>query len=615
MKVVILVKQVPLVTDLKFDPETKTLIREGVPNVINPYDRYAIVESVKLKKAHGGEAVAVTMGPPQAREAMVEALALGCDRAVHIVDRAFAGSDTLATARTLSLFLQKEGFDLVFCGKYSVDAETGQVGPEVAELLGIPQITGITKLEVSEGGRHIRATRGTDEGQEIIECDLPALLTAEERLNRPGPTPAPALEAARNRPVEVLTASDLSQDQSIFGVAGSPTWVSEIYSVASTRQPVMLEASSVDVAVHTLTDHLLAQGLFGSWQGAGETLQIKTRASGARPDRAIWVVSEMLLGKMHNATRELLGKSVELADRLHGDVVGVLIGANHDAYTAELAAYGADRVLQLEGPELLRYSPEGYANALARAIQEFRPYAVLIPATDRGRDFAPRVAARLQLGLTGDAIGLEIDAQDRLVQLKPAFGGNIVAPILSKTFPQMATVRPGMLQARQPDWSRQPLIQHLELPDVGPIRTQTVQTTQEVDASATSLEDAEIVVGVGTGLGRRENLKLARELADVLGAAIAATRRVTDANWLPRQHQVGLTGKAIAPQLYIALGIRGVMNHTIGIQRAHTIVAINKDPEAPIFQVANYGIVGDCLDIIPALTQALAEAKQHQQGL
>jgi electron transfer flavoprotein alpha subunit len=615
MKVVILVKQVPLVTDLKFDPETKTLIREGVPNVINPYDRYAIVESVKLKKAHGGEAVAVTMGPPQAREAMVEALALGCDRAVHIVDRAFAGSDTLATARTLSLFLQKEGFDLVFCGKYSVDAETGQVGPEVAELLGIPQITGITKLEVSEGGRHIRATRGTDEGQEIIECDLPALLTAEERLNRPGPTPAPALEAARNRPVEVLTASDLSQDQSIFGVAGSPTWVSEIYSVASTRQPVMLEASSVDVAVHTLTDHLLAQGLFGSWQGAGETLQIKRRASGARPDRAIWVVSEMLLGKMHNATRELLGKSVELADRLHGDVVGVLIGANHDAYTAELAAYGADRVLQLEGPELLRYSPEGYANALARAIQEFRPYAVLIPATDRGRDFAPRVAARLQLGLTGDAIGLEIDAQDRLVQLKPAFGGNIVAPILSKTFPQMATVRPGMLQARQPDWSRQPLIQHLELPDVGPIRTQTVQTTQEVDASATSLEDAEIVVGVGTGLGRRENLKLARELADVLGAAIAATRRVTDANWLPRQHQVGLTGKAIAPQLYIALGIRGVMNHTIGIQRAHTIVAINKDPEAPIFQVANYGIVGDCLDIIPALTQALAEAKQHQQGL
>jgi electron transfer flavoprotein alpha subunit len=614
MKVVILVKQVPLVTDLKFDPETKTLIREGVPNVINPYDRYAIVESVKLKKAHGGEAVAVTMGPPQAREAMVEALALGCDRAVHIVDRAFAGSDTLATARTLSLFLNKEGFDLIFCGKYSVDAETGQVGPEVAELLDIPQITGITKLEVTDGGRHIRATRGTDEGQEVIECDLPALLTAEERLNRPGPTPAPALEAARSRPIEVLTASDLSQDHSRFGFAGSPTWVSEIYSVATTRQPVMLEASSVDDVVHTLTDHLLAQGLFGTWQGVREMPSVKTRAPGARLERAIWVVTETLLGKMHSATRELLGKSVELADRLQGDVVGVLIGSNHADYAAELAAYGADRVLRLEGPQLTHYSPEGYANALARAIQEFQPYAVVIPATDRGRDFAPRVAARLQLGLTGDAIGLEIDAQDRLVQLKPAFGGNIVAPILSKTFPQMATVRPGMLEAMQPDWSRQPSIQRMELPDVGPIRTQTVHTTQEVDASATSLEDADIVVGVGTGLGRRENLKLARELADVLGAAIAATRRVTDANWLPRQHQVGLTGKAVAPKLYLALGIRGAMNHTIGIQRAQTIVAVNNDPEAPIFQVANYGIVGDCLHIIPALTQALTEAKQHRQG-
>jgi electron transfer flavoprotein alpha subunit len=614
MKVVVLVKQVPLVTDLKFDPETKTLIREGVPNVINPYDRYAIVESVKLKKAHGGEAVAVTMGPPQAREAMVEALALGCDRAVHIVDRAFAGSDTLATARTLSLFLKKEGYDLIFCGKYSVDAETGQVGPEVAELLDIPQITGVTKLEVAEGGRHIKATRGTDEGQEVIECDLPALLTAEERLNRPGPTPPAALEAARSRPVEVLSATDLAADHSIFGFAGSPTWVSQIYSVATVRQPVMLDGSSVDDAVRALTEHLVGHGLFGDWQGAREIPRVKARPAGARADRAVWVVAEILGGKLHSAAHELLGKSVELADQLHGDVVGVLIGAHHADHAAELAAYGADRVLLLEGPQLTDYSVEGYANALARAIQQAQPFAVLIPATTKGRDFAPRVAARLQLGLTGDAIGLEIDGQERLVQLKPAFGGNIVAPILSKTFPQMATVRPGMLDAMQPDWTRQPSLQRLELPDVGPIRTQTVHATQEVDASATSLEEADIVVGVGTGLGRRENVKLARELAEVLGAAIGATRRVTDANWLPRQHQIGLTGKAVAPKLYFALGVRGVMNHTIGIQRAQTIVALNNDPEAPIFQVANYGIVGDCLQLIPALTQALAEAKQRRRG-
>jgi electron transfer flavoprotein alpha subunit len=318
--------------------------------------------------------------------------------------------------------------------------------------------------------------------------------------------------------------------------------------------------------------------------------------------------------KLHSATFELLGKSVELADRLQGDVVGVLIGPHPSDRAAALAAYGADRVLSIEAPQLSHYSPEGYANALARAIEEFRPYAVLLPATTKGRDFAPRVAARLQLGLTGDAIGLEVNDEGLLVQLKPAFGGNIVAPILSKTFPQMATVRAGMLEMLQPDWSRQPQMQRLELPDVGPIRTNTVQTVQEIDPAALSLEDADIIVGVGTGLEKRDNLKLARELADVLGAAIGATRRVTDAGWLPRQAQIGLTGKAVAPKLYFALGVRGVMNHVIGIQRAQTIVALNKDPEAPIFQVANYGIVGDCLQIIPALTQALAAAKRRRQA-
>jgi electron transfer flavoprotein alpha subunit len=325
-------------------------------------------------------------------------------------------------------------------------------------------------------------------------------------------------------------------------------------------------------------------------------------------------VGECVGGQLHRATHELLGRSIALADHLHGEVVGVLIGAEDADRAAELTAYGADRVLLLEGPQLAAYSAEGYANALAQAIQRFQPYAVLIPATTKGRDFAPRVAARLGLGLTGDAIGLEIDAQERLVQLKPAFGGNIVAPILSKTLPQMATVRPGMLEALQPDWSRQPSMQRLELEEVGPIRTQTIHSTQEVDATAMALEEADVVVAVGTGLGRRENVKLARELAEVLGAAIGATRRVTDANWLPRQHQIGLTGKAVAPKLYIALGIRGVMNHTIGMQRAQTVVAVNKDPEAPIFQMANYGIVGDCLQLIPALTRALAEAKQRRQG-
>ena len=614
MKVVICIKQVPDVSELKFDREKKTLIREGVPNFTNPYDRTAIVEAVRLTKAHGGETVAVTMGPPQAREALVEALALGCGRAVHIVDRAFAGSDTLATARALSLFLRNEGFDLVFCGQYSIDAETGQVGPEVAEILNIPHVAAVTKVEVAEGGREFRVTRETDEGIEVIACELPMLLTASEGLLRAGRTAPEAIEAARTRPIETLTAADLSPDPSVFGFAGSPTWVAEIYSVATERQPIILDGSSPEDAARTLSQHLLDQGLFGIWKGAHQRARVKPRREGARSDRGIWVVAELLEDQVRGATYELLGRSVELADQLGGDVTGVLLGTGHAEQARALAAYGADRVLLVESPQLQSYSAEGYANALARAIQEYRPYAVLVPSTSMGRDFAPRVAARLQLGLTGDAIGLEINADQLLVQLKPAFGGSIVAPILSKTFPQMATVRPGMLEAMEPDWSREPALQRLTLEDVGPIRTRMLDVRREVDHGPSSLEEADIVVAVGMGFGRRENLALARELAALLGAPIGATRRVTDSKWLPRQHQIGLTGKAVAPKLYFALGIRGSNNHTIGMQRAQTVVAVNKDPEAPIFKAATYGIVGDCLQVVPVLTQVLAEAKQRRQG-
>jgi electron transfer flavoprotein alpha subunit len=376
----------------------------------------------------------------------------------------------------------------------------------------------------------------------------------------------------------------------------------------------MLDGGSLEEIVRTLSDHLLAQGLFGTWKGTREIPAVGPRRASARPDRGVWVVAELLGDKVRGVTYELLGKSVELADRLQGEVVGILIGTGLADHAKELTAYGADRVLLIEGPQLGSYATEGYANALAQAIQELRPYVVLVPSTSMGRDFAPRVAARLQIGLTGDAIGLEINEQDLLVQLKPAFGGNIVAPILSKTFPQMATVRPGMLEAMTPNGSRDPVIQRLMLHDVGPIRAQTVQVLREVDTTATSVEEADIIVAVGMGLVRRENVKLARELAEVLGASLGASRRVVDSAWVPRQHQVGLTGKAVAPKLYVALGIRGAMNHIIGIQRAQTIVAVNKDPQAPIFKVATYGIVGDCLQVVPALTQALAEAKQRRQG-
>src|SRR6185369_1412568 len=235
MKIAVCIKQVPEVAEIRFDPETNTIVREGVPNVVNPFDRRALAEAIRLRDLDSGDVLVITMGPPQAREALIGCLAAGADRAIHLVDKAFAGSDTLATARALALALGREDCDLIFCGKYSVDAETGQVGPELAEMLDWPQVTGVTKLELSDNRKALTAERETDDGFETIECGLPAVLTAAERLIRPIKVKEPQLDAGRKKPIQEISAVELSRDTSIFGFSGSPTWVKEIRSLARTR--------------------------------------------------------------------------------------------------------------------------------------------------------------------------------------------------------------------------------------------------------------------------------------------------------------------------------------------------------------------------------------------
>src|SRR3990172_9526571 len=220
MRVLVCIKQVPEIAELRFDAQTRTVVRAGVPNVVNPFDRRAVTEAVRLKEQHGAEVIVLTMGPPQAREALVECLAMGADRAIHLVDRAFAGADTLATAYTLAAAARRIGFDLVLCGNYSVHAETGQVGPELAELLDLPHVSAVRRLELDADLRHLRAERETDEGFEVVEAPLPALLTAAERLNRPIKVDAGQVAAAAERPIAVLTAAGLAAGEPAAGPAG-----------------------------------------------------------------------------------------------------------------------------------------------------------------------------------------------------------------------------------------------------------------------------------------------------------------------------------------------------------------------------------------------------------
>jgi electron transfer flavoprotein alpha subunit len=600
LKIAVCVKQVPEVSEIRFNPETKTIVREGVPCAVNPFDRRAVTEDVRIKEEFGRVVTVMTMGPHQAREAFVECLAMGVDKGVHLVDSAFAGADTLATARALAIALGREGFDMIFCGRYSTDSETGQVGPEVAEILGIPHVAGVRKIEFE--GNKIIVERETDEGYEVIECEIPVLFTAAERLNRPIKVSSSDIEAAQMKPIEIITARSLSGDVSNFGLKGSPTYVSDIFSIKTKREGIVASGENPSEAAEKLTQYMIERGLFEYRKE--ESHMVERRIGDKKRDgRNIWVVSEITGGRLRNVTLELFGEGVRLSEKIGGELCAVLMGKGLSHHAKTLAAYGADGVYLIEHDELRTYTAEGYANAIIEAIKTYKPYIVLFPSTSDGRDYAPRVAARLKLGLTGDCIGFDINEKGELIQLKPAFGGNIVASILSRTIPQMATVRPGILKKIGPDWTQDAVVERIIPVNPGPIRTRVLSVQRDVDTSTVEIDSADVIITVGMGIGGSDRLSV-----------IGATRKMVDAGWLPRQHQVGLTGKTIAPRFCIAVRIRGAFNHSIGIQKSNTVVAINSDPKAEIFQNADYGIVGDFAEVIPAITESVRRARGMIKG-
>ena len=590
---------------VRFDNETRRIAREGVPNEVNPYDALALALAVRLKGEREGatEIAALSMGPPQASDALVQALATGADRAVLLSDRAFAGADTLATSRALALALERERPDLIICGRNSADAETGQVGPEVAEMLGVPQITAVSKLELDADGG-ILATRLTDEGYEELACPAPALVTVTDGAAEEIYPRRAQLAAAREMPIETLSASDLSDDLSQFGIAGSPTWVDEIFSLESSRLGTVIRDAPTDEAVSQLMDFLEERGAFDDAADSGAGV-----SRGQRVERgsqgAVWTLAEVMGGEIRAATLELLGRARELAARIGTTAEAVLIGDADESRIQTLTAYGADTVHVVSGDGLSRYDTETHTAALSAAIRAESPFAVLIPSTANGRDLAARVAGRLSLGLTGDCVGLDIDDEGRLSQLKPAFGGSIVAPILSNTLPNMATVRQGILTACDPDWSIEPIVNRIDAGAISPSAVRLIRAVSDEASDAADLESASRIVAVGMGIGGPERLGPVRELAAALGASIGTTRDVADLGWLPRQAQIGLSGKAVAPRLYVAIALRGPFNHTVGIQRAGTVVAVNNSARAQIFRAADFGILADWREIVPALTDAV----------
>jgi electron transfer flavoprotein alpha subunit len=606
MKIAVCIKWVPVVARMKFDTETKRIVREGVPSEVNPYDVLSLQRAVELKESHGAEVTVYTMGPPQARDGLVRCLAQGADRAIHLLDGAFAGSDTLATSRALAAALAKEPYDLILFGYFSVDAETSQVGPEVAELMGLPQVTAASKLDIVDDST-LRIERALDEGTEVVEVTLPAVVTAAEGIAEEVFPSRDAIKEAADAEIPVLTAADIAADASGFGQEGSPTWVSEIRITESTRETQVIEEVPVEQAAEQVVAYLKDHGILDpSRRGARLERTLAPAPVRAPGEGGVWVVAELGSNGVLEVVRELLGAAQPIADAVKGPVTAILMGGpDCGRYAAELAHHGADVVAIAAAEHLSIYSTDACAPTLANAIERHRPYAVLVPSTPNGRDLAARVAARLKLGLTGDCIGLEVDDQGRLVQLKPAFGGNIVAPIFSKTLPNMATVRPGLLDALGPNTGRVAATVTLDVPPVDGSRVRHLETRAASVSDVADLDGAWSIIGIGMGVGGSDSLAELAPLKQLLGAEFGCTRDVVDAGWMPRQLQIGLTGRTVAPDLYVGVGLRGDFNHFVGLQRAGAIVAVNNNRRAAVFRVADVAVLADWREFIPALVDAL----------
>jgi len=321
--------------------------------------------------------------------------------------------------------------------------------------------------------------------------------------------------------------------------------------------------------------------------------------------QGIWIFAEQRNGKLKSVAYELLSKGRELADTLKTDLSAICFG--HGIDVNQLTAYGADKVYLVDSPELAGNQEDLYTRQLVELIQQHKPEIVIAGATSLGRAFIPRVAAILKTGLTADCTGLDIDTENRLLrQTRPTFGGNIMATIICQAKrPQMSTVRPRVFKKNEPDKGRKGQIIKLDFNrERITSRTKLLNFVEDLTEKV-KLEDADIIVSGGRGLGKAENFKLIEELASVMGAAVGASRATVDAGWIPYSHQVGQTGKTVCPKLYIACGISGAVQHMAGMQTSDIIVAINDDPHAPIFEIATYGIVGDLFKVVPMLTEKL----------
>jgi len=694
---IVLVKQVPdisQITDDAFDPETGTLIRTRLPSVINELDAQALAFAKHMRHASGdreGKIIALTMGPSMAEEVLRYSLSRCADIAVLLTDKALGGADTFATANPLAFAVRKIVKELikndsdyyVISGMQSVDGDTAQVPPQVAEELSLPCIAYVTNAKFRNN--RFEFTRIVSGGSQVVGVKKPPAVITVAKYEFPLFATFAATRWANKTEVIHWNSGDIKATH--IGVKGSKTSVVRIFPPArSTRRckrvsdvkslgellirslrngdgdvtkatdarsnryvlpskRASLFDRSFECTQKELQDYgILAQitkdlGITGTCQingaarerilaAADERFQKKTlgamidnlRTTKTRYKGEVWVVAEHSDGVVHKATFELVGKARDLADSLDTKVGVCLAGCKVEPMAEELIAAGADNIYIVEDKLLSRFDPTAYRKAVANATKTYWPQIVLFPATSQGRILAPMVSYSLGCGLTADCTALDVRDSSRkgdiglLFQTRPALGGNVMATIRTKNSrSQMATARPGVMKRIPPDDSRtgEIIIHRVEL-SKNDVSLEVIRA--ELGKGEVNL-DADVIISGGRGMQSRDNYQhLLGALRKGLGkrldtrVEICASRAAVEQGFTERTFQVGQTGTSVEPKLYVALGISGAIQHMIGIANAETIVAINTDPNAPIFKQCDYYILGSVEDTVPKLVEVLEKA-------
>ncbi|BCU66828.1 electron transfer flavoprotein subunit alpha [Sulfolobales archaeon HS-7] len=598
MRIYVSIKQVPDATDLRIDPITNNLVREGVPAVINPPDYHAIEEAIQLKEKYGGEVIVVTMGPPQAESALREAIAMGADRAYLITDRSLAGADTWATSYAISKAVKKIGEgDLYIFGRRAVDGETEQVGPQTAKWLGLPFVGYTNSIEIKENRAIV--TRVTEFEEATLEVPIPFVASVVETANKPRQPSIMKLIEAKRAKIYKLSREDVGIEPQKAGLQGSPTKVIRVRPPPKLRNPQIFDGRGKDDDAAKWLYERIVESLKNA--DKVESSYVKPKPI-AKAQGDVWVYIDHVEGEPNKASFEIMSEAKRIADML-STRLGALIVGDVDHLIEDAFKYGADVVYYAKVDGWKRYDNDVFTRAASVVIKKYRPEAIFFPGTRISRELASSLAIEVDTGLIADCVSFEVDEKGILYSTRPDFGGLEMSTIICPTAkPVMVTVRPGVFS---------PIVFNNK-GDVITERVEDVYSRFKVLEykkleRRNVLAESDIVIGIGRGARSPKDISLAEELAKALNGVVGVTKPLSDMGWYPKERQIGQTGTTIRPKLYIALGVSGAIQHMVGIQGSKRIIAVNQDPEAPIFNGADYGVVGDMYSIIPKLIKIVGE--------